>query len=46
MRHEPGVISLESRNEWDKIFAELISLIGENSKGGNSVADVAQERER
>jgi len=32
--------------EWRKVFSELISLIGQQSTGGNSVEDIKMERER
>ncbi|MGC8970937.1 MAG: hypothetical protein ACP5K2_01885 [bacterium] len=32
--------------EWKKVFSELITLIGQQSSGGNSIEDIKIERER
>lgn len=34
------------KNEWKKIFKELIEKISQLSAGGNSVEDINRERER
>ena len=43
---ETGVNSEQDPDAWAKVFGDLTDLIGINSTGGNSVTDVAMERDR